>query len=192
KKLCEQFGVSRTPLREALKVLASYGLVRLKLNRGAWVSKVTIKEVEEVFPILGALEALAGEFACQNITNAEIQAVIVLHKDMVQSYHHKDMDTYFTLNQHIHRSILLAAKNDTLTTACKSLSLRIKRARYLANITEARWAKAVQEHDHIIKFLEAKDGQKLAHALVEHMKANQQSIVSWLQKKVPDNNHKLV
>ena len=77
------------------QVLASYGLVRLELNRGAWVSKVTIKEVEEVFPILGALEALAGEFACQNITNAEIQAVIVLHKDMVQSYHHKDMDDNF-------------------------------------------------------------------------------------------------
>ena len=183
KTLCEQFGVSRTPLREALKVLASYGLVRLELNRGAWVTKVTITEVEEVFPILGALEALAGEFACQNITDADIQAIRVLQEDMVQSYLHKDMDAYFMLNQQIHRSILLAAKNDTLTTACQALSLRMKRARYLANITEIRWATAVQEHDQIIRFLEAKDGRKLAHALVEHMKANQRSIISWLQNQ---------
>ncbi|MDP5350141.1 MAG: GntR family transcriptional regulator, partial [Paracoccaceae bacterium] len=63
KDLCSQFGVSRTPLREALKVVASDGLVRLEPNRGAWVAPLTVSEVEEVFPILGVLEALSGELA---------------------------------------------------------------------------------------------------------------------------------
>ena len=86
KNLCEQFGVSRTPMREALKVLASDGLVDLKPNRGAWVTLVTTSEVEEVFPVLGALEALAGELACKNITDEEIAAIGTLHDQMVQSY----------------------------------------------------------------------------------------------------------
>ena len=178
--LCTQFGVSRTPLREALKVLASYGLVQLEVNRGAWVSKVTIDDVEEVFPVLGALEALAGEFACRNISDNDIQAVRALHDRMIHSYQQKDMDTYFTLNQKIHRSILLAAENATLTRSYQALSLRMQRARYLANVPEARWAQAVAEHEQIIYFLEARDAAKLPRILVDHMKANERSVLNWL------------
>ena len=60
KELCELYGVSRTPLREALKVLATDGLVNLEPNRGAWVSRITVEELDELFPVMGALEALAG------------------------------------------------------------------------------------------------------------------------------------
>src|ERR1700685_2379658 len=63
-ELCERFGVSRTPMREALKVLAAEGLINLLPNRGAAVAKITQQEIEELFPIMGALEALAGELAC--------------------------------------------------------------------------------------------------------------------------------
>ena len=68
KTLCEQFGISRTPLREAMRVLATEGLVILTPNRGAKVSEVTVRDVDEMFPIMGMLEALAGELACKNIT----------------------------------------------------------------------------------------------------------------------------
>lgn len=183
KLLCDQFGVSRTPLREALKVLASVGLVRLEPNRGAWVTQVTEDEVEEVFPVLGALEALSGELACKRITDAEIEEVRALHDQMMQSYESRDLDAYFSINQKIHRAILLAARNSTLTTSCQALSLRMQRARYLANMTEGRWYDAVQEHEKILKFLVARDGPQLAATLLDHMDAKRISVVRWLQAR---------
>ncbi|MFC6636818.1 GntR family transcriptional regulator [Sulfitobacter sediminilitoris] len=183
KVLCDQFGVSRTPLREALKVLASDGLVRLEPNRGAWVTQVTEEEVEEVFPVLGALEALSGELACKHITDPEIEEVRALHDQMMQSYENRDLDAYFSINQKIHRAILLAARNRTLTTSCQALSLRMQRARYLANMTEGRWYDAVQEHEKILEFLIARDGANLASTLLQHMDAKRASVVKWLQTR---------
>ncbi|SFD97453.1 transcriptional regulator, GntR family [Sulfitobacter brevis] len=181
KMLCTRFGVSRTPLREALKVLASDGLVRLEPNRGAWVTSVTVGEVEEVFPVLGALEALSGELACKCVTSDETDAVRKLHAQMIKSYETRDLDTYFAINQKIHRAILLAARNDTLTTSCQALSLRMQRARYLANMTEGRWYAAVQEHENILKFLIDKDGKSLARTLLDHMDAKRASVIQWLE-----------
>jgi DNA-binding GntR family transcriptional regulator len=180
KLLCDRFGVSRTPLREALKVLASNGLVRLEPNRGAWVTQVTEEEVEEVFPVLGALEALSGELACKRITDAEIDEVRALHEQMMKSYGDRDLGTYFAINQKIHRAILMAARNDTLTTSIQALSLRMQRARYLANMTEGRWYAAVQEHENILKHLLDRDGKRLARTLLDHMDAKRMSVTQWL------------
>lgn len=181
KQLCDRFGVSRTPLREALKVLASDGLVRLEPNRGAWVTQVTEEEVQEVFPVLGALEALSGELACRHITDAEIEEVRALHAEMIESYERRDLDAYFSINQKIHLAILHAARNGTLTTSCQALSLRMQRARYLANMTDGRWFDAVQEHEKILEYLVARDGQNLAITLLNHMEAKRASVVKWLR-----------
>ncbi|WP_272002476.1 GntR family transcriptional regulator [Roseovarius sp. ZX-A-9] len=180
KELCERFDVSRTPMREALKVLASDGLVRLEPNRGAWVTRITASEVEEIFPVLGALEALAGELACAHISDKEIRAVRSAHDQMIVSYESGDLDAYFRLNQQIHRMILLAARNDTLTTACQALSMRMQRPRYLANMSDRRWANAMREHEGIITLLEARDGKKLGAALAEHIKGKQASVLDFL------------
>ena len=181
KELCERFRVSRTPMREALKVLAAEGLVRLEPNRGAWVTVVTIEEVEEVFPVLGALEALSGELACANITDAEISHIRWLHDQMIQSYTVKNLTDYFKINQEIHRAILLAAKNQSLTNTCQALSARMQRARYAANLSEERWADAVREHEQIIQSLEARDGKQLSRVLAQHMKNKQESVLKWLR-----------
>ena len=181
KDLCARFGVSRTPLREALKVLASDGLIHLQPNRGAWVTTVTVSEVQEVFPVLGALEALSGELACAVITDAEIDRVRDLHDQMLRSYQDRDLDAYFAINQKIHSAILLAARNETLKASCQALSLRMQRARYLANMTEGRWFDAVQEHEKIMAFLAARDGANLASTLQDHMDAKRQSVIRWLQ-----------
>lgn len=181
KKLCIQFGVSRTPMREALKVLATEGLVRLEPNRGAWVTQVTIGEVNEVFPVLGALEALSGELACKHITDEEIEAVRLLHQQMVENYKARDLEGYFSINQMIHKAILTAARNETLSTSCQALSLRMQRARYLANISEDRWRVALDEHERILRFLSERNGKMLAKTLSDHLETKRASIVKWLQ-----------
>lgn len=181
KALCQQFGVSRTPLREALKVMAAEGLVRLEPNRGAWVTLVTVDEVEEVFPVLGALEALAGELACQHITDEEVETIETLHQKMEQSYETRDLDAYFAINQQIHGAILVAACNETLSASCQALAVRIQRARYLANMSEERWFAAVQEHKKILQFVIARDGKQLGRTLLEHMDTKRLSIIKWLK-----------
>ena len=182
RELCERYGVSRTPMREALKVLAVEGLVELEPNRGAWVSQITLEDLEDVFPVMGALEALAGELACKHITDAEISIIRAIHDKMVAFYQARDLGPYFQANQAIHEAILKAADNSELTTMYRSMSARIRRARYIANMTEERWAKAVEEHEQIIDALENRDGSKLAQTLRDHLAGKFQTVRFWLKK----------
>lgn len=169
KDLCSRFGVSRTPLREAMKVLATEGLVLLTPNRGCTVAKLTLADLDEAFPIMGALEALSGELACRHITDREIARIRELHERMVRKFQARALSEYFKLNEQIHQLILSAARNPTLAQMQLSLSGRVRRARYMANMSPARWAKAVAEHEKILEALEARDGKRLAVLLKEHL-----------------------
>lgn len=188
KALCQQFSVSRTPMREALKVLAAEGLVRLEPNRGAWVTAITEEEVNEVFPVLTVLEALSGELACAHITDDEIKYVRHLHDQMVESYEQRDLALYFKINQQIHQAILLAARNATLARSSEALSARMQRARYAANMSEDRWAEAVREHEQIITYLEARDAKRLGNILANHMRNKQASVLRWLHSEAADES----
>jgi DNA-binding GntR family transcriptional regulator len=180
KDLCKQFGVSRTPLREALKVLASEGIVTLRPNRGAMVSALTTEELEEVFPVMGALEALSGEIACKRITEREVQTIRKLHEAMVQHWKNGELQPYFRLNQRIHEAILEATRNDTLKSIYRGLSGRILSARYIANMSPERWAKAVEEHEAILKALDGRDGAKLSRILKAHLANKLATVKDWL------------
>ncbi len=169
KDLCSRFGVSRTPLREALKVLASEGLLTLLPNRGARVSQLTTEDVDEMFPVMGALEALSGELACQRITDEEIAEIKALHYQMALHHTRGDRADYFRLNEAIHERILDAAGNRTLAAVFRGLTGRIRRARYMANISRTRWDEAMAEHERILDALAARDGQRLAVLLKQHL-----------------------
>ena len=180
KELCTQFGVSRTPMREALKVLAVDGLISLETNRGAWVRKLTLEELEEVFPVMGALEALSGELACKHITDEEIEQVATLHQEMIGHYENENLDEYFRTNQQIHETILKASRNATLAAQYRSLAARVRRARYLANMSQPRWQQAVEEHEEILSALEKRDGRRLAKILRRHMENKFETVRNWL------------
>ncbi len=90
KQLCEKFGISRTPLREALKVLTSEGLVEILPNRGARVSRLTLSDVEHTYDVMGALEGLAGETACRHLTDEELAHVCDLHEQMLGHYRRRN------------------------------------------------------------------------------------------------------
>ena len=174
--LCDRFGISRTPLREALKVLASEGLVVLTPNRGARIAHLTIKDVDETFPIMGALEALSGELACQRVTDTELAEIRALHYQMVVHFQRHELPEYFHLNQAIHEKLLAVADNPTLANIYRSLSGRVSPARYMANMTKKRWSQAVREHERILKALEARDGPRLAKILKEHLENKRETV----------------
>ncbi len=169
KELCAAYDVSRTPLREALKVLAREGLVVLTPHRGAQVSKLTVADLEEAFPVIGALEALAGELACMRATDEEISKVSMLHLKMETAHKTRDRRKYFRLNRQIHDALAAAARNSVLDQMRSTLKGRVSRARYYANISTARWDQAMKEHDAILAALKARDGARLGRVLKAHL-----------------------
>lgn len=170
RELCERFGVSRTPLREAIKVLAREGYVRLTPNRGATVAALTTQDLEEAFPIMAALEALAGELAAQNATDAQIASILQDHARMRAAYEAGDRPSYFARNEAIHLAIAEASGNATLEQMQRSLDGRVRRGRYQANISPARWRQAMAEHEEIADALAARDAPRLAAILHRHLK----------------------
>ena len=168
-QLCARFGVSRTPLREALKVLASEGLLTLLPHRGARVAAISAEEIEELFPIMGAIEALAGELAAERISDGEIARIRDLHARMTEHYACGERTAYARLNEEIHDAIFAAAGNASLAQIYRQLMLRIRRVRFIARMSPARWQEAVEDHEAIVAALEARDGERLAAVLRAHV-----------------------
>ncbi len=167
--LCERFGVSRTPMREALKVLASEGIVTLHPNRGANVASVTPELVDELFPIMGALEALAGEIACARATDADIARIRRIHEQMLAHYRRSERAAYLKLNQQIHRALFEIAGNAALTQLYEQLMVRTHAVRFIAKKSPARWREAIDDHRRMLSALEARDGTALGRILKEHL-----------------------
>ncbi|SHF83611.1 transcriptional regulator, GntR family [Modicisalibacter ilicicola DSM 19980] len=169
RELCEQFGVSRTPLREALKVLASEGLVELLPNRGARVRQLTLKMVKDTYDLMAALEGLSGELACQHISDEGIARICALHEKMLQHYRDRELAEYFQVNRQIHESILTASDNEVLQEMYNNLSQRVKRVRYSKKMTDSFWERAVSDHEKMIEALKQRDGQQLGQILRDHL-----------------------
>ncbi|MGE4534134.1 GntR family transcriptional regulator [Halomonas sp.] len=169
KQLCERFGVSRTPLREALKVLASEGLVELLPNRGSRVVRLTLKTVKDTYDLMAALEGLSGELACQHISDEGIATIRQLHDTMLVHYRERELARYFQVNQRIHEAIMTASGNEVLQEMYDNLSQRVKRVRYSKKMTDDFWRRAVQDHEEMITALEARDGKRLGRVLREHL-----------------------
>jgi len=178
KRLCELFGISRTPLREALKVLATEGLVVLAPQRGARVAAFSEQELAELFPVLGALEGLAGELACAVMSDAMLDDIRVRHQEMLRHHARGDRAAYFAANLAIHEAIVTAADNRVLAAMYDSSRGRIRPARLMANLTHERWDEAVREHVTIMEALEERDAPRLRQLLQDHIRHTQQAAAS--------------
>ena len=169
RELCQRFGISRTPLREALKVLASEGLVELLPHRGSRVTRLSATELRDAFEIVASLEALAGELACRRITDAQIDEIAAVHARMEEHYRRGELTEYFACNQSIHEAINRAAGNAQLTEMYALVSNRVRRARYMANHSPERWADAMREHVEILDALRRRDAVRCGRLLREHL-----------------------
>jgi DNA-binding GntR family transcriptional regulator len=170
--LCERFNISRTPLREALKVLAAEGLIELLPNRGARVRELSPADIRELFDVMGGLEALAGRLACERISEAEFAEIERIHHDMYRFYLRRDMHGYFHCNQAIHQLIVAAAGNATLSATYAGLAGRIRRVRYSANLAKDRdrLGEAMREHEAILDALRRRAGPELSDILFLHLR----------------------
>ncbi|AUA33293.1 GntR family transcriptional regulator [Pseudomonas sp. SGAir0191] len=169
RELCEVLGISRTPLREALKVLAMEGLIELRPNRGARVAQMSDVEIRETFELMSGIEAFNGQLACERITDSEVQTIRSLHFQMLQAKASDDLSLYFEKNAAIHDAISLAARNETLRKTYLTLNRKIQAVRYLSNRTEEKWERAIHDHEAMIDALEKRDGERLQAILRNHV-----------------------
>lgn len=168
-ELCARFGVSRTPIREALKVLAAEGVLQILPHRGAIVAQITKAQIDELFPIMAALERLAGGLACARASDREIARIRRLHDAMMAHYRAGNEPAYLQHNRLIHEAIFDLAGNDTLSAFFQQILIRINACRFILRKNAKHWRKAMAEHEEIIKALEARDGQRLAELLDAHV-----------------------
>lgn len=169
--LCERFGISRTPLREAIKLLAAEGLLELLPNRGARVAALSNVEIDEILQVIGPLEGIGGALACERITETELSAIESAHADMLAAWTDKDYERYFARNKEIHDAIMAAARNNALLAVYRSLSGRVQRARFSAHKTDEQWARAIDDHNLMIILLRRKDATALAQLMRDHIKS---------------------
>jgi len=170
--LCDTLKITRTPLREALKVLASEGMIELLPNKGARIRHLSQQNLEELFDLMGGLESLAGRLACERATDAEVEKIQSLHYDMYRCYLNKDMHGYFHANQQIHHQIVKMARNEALEAAYEIYAGRIRRLRFSANFArnQERWGEAVREHEAILHALKRRSGDELSSILFWHLR----------------------
>ncbi len=181
RELCEQLRVSRTPLREAIKLLAAEGLVDLLPNRGAVAVKLTEADVHNTFELLAALEGMSGELAAQRITEEELAELRALHYEMMACFARRDLSGYYRINARIHTAINDAARNPVLASTYRSINARVQSLRFRTNQNEAKWKHAVAEHERMIEALAARDAAALRSVLVEHLLRKRDTVLELLR-----------
>ena len=181
RELAEVLEVSRTPLREAIKMLAAEGLVELLPNRGAIAVELTQADVLDTFEVMAGLEALSGELAAQRITEAELAEIRATHYEMLAAYTRRDLPAYYRLNAQIHRGINAAAKNSVLTATYNQVNARLQALRFRSNQDEAKWKQAMTEHDRMIDALGKRDAAAMRAVLGAHLDHKRDVVVEQLR-----------
>ena len=181
RELCERLRVSRTPLREAIKLLAAEGLVDLLPNRGAVAVKLDETDVVHIFEVLADLEGMSGELAARRISDAELGEIKALHYDMLACFARRDLSGYYRINALIHAAINNAARNPLLTKIYRECNARAQSLRFRTNQNEAKWALAVKEHEQMIDALEARDAARLRAIMVEHLLRKRDTVLELMR-----------
>lgn len=184
RELCEKFEVSRTPLREALKVLAAEGLIELLANRGARVRVFSEGDIRNLFEVIAGLDFVAGRLACERISDEGIANIERLHLEMYTCYMRRELADYFRLNQQIHQEIVDAAGNPVLSANYASANAVVRRLRYSANLVHRdRLSDAMREHENIVDALRRRAGQELGLKMYEHMQGKCEAVCEYMREQ---------
>ncbi len=180
--LCDTLAVSRTPLREAIKMLATEGLVELLPNRGAIAVRLSVDDIRHTFEVMAGLEALSGELAAARITPGELDEIRALHFEMMAAWTRRDLSAYYRLNARIHAAINAAARNPVLTQVYQQVNARLQALRFRSNQDEDKWRRAVQEHERMVAALESRDGAALRALLVQHLQHKRDVVIEQIEQ----------
>lgn len=180
-QLCEEFGVSRTPLREALRVLAAEGLVELSSRRGARVAELSRQSVGDVFAVRTALEGLAATLAAAQITREEITRLEELNAEMRAAVTGGEPARFFTLNTEFHRLIAYASGNTYLETLLATAAARSFRPLLLWGSGASHLLDSSDDHARIAKALRQGDADEARARMERHIAKGQEEALRLLE-----------
>ena len=175
-RIAEEYGISRTPLREALKVLAAEGLVTMKVRRGAYVTEVSKTDLADVYHLLSLLESDAAGVVATKATDAELAELQKLHKELEAAAkpvkagkaQKPNTDQFFTLNEQFHMRLLAIANNRWRDQMVADLRKVMKLNRHNSLLKTGRIAESLAEHQAIMAALLARDAQGTQERMREH------------------------
>ena len=179
--LSEQLRVSRTPLREAIKLLAAEGLVDLLPNRGAVAVKLTEADVLNTFEVLAELEGMSGELAAKRISDEQLSELRASHYEMLACFERQELSGYYRLNAQIHTLINDAAANPVLTSTYRSINARVQSLRFRTNQNAAKWKRAIKEHEVMLEAMTARDSATMREVLVQHLNNKRDSVLALMR-----------
>ena len=167
-KIAQEFGISRTPLREALKVLAAEGLITMKVRRGAYVTEVSEQDLDEVYHLLALLESDAAAVAATRATEGELGELRSLHQELEDAVH--DRDRFFAINERFHMRLLEISGNRWRNQMVADLRKVMKLNRHNSLLKSGRIEESLAEHRGVMEALEQRDAAKVMQRMQEHFR----------------------
>ena len=168
-ELATRFGVSRTPIREALSLLLGEGLVENRPRRGTVVAQASPQRLVEMFEVMAELEAMCARLAARRISDAEMQALEAVHERCRAAAGQRDPDAYFYANEEFHRAIYAASHNAFLGDQAQALQRKLRPYRRLQLRVRNRVLRSFEEHESIVDALRAGDGERAVTAVRAHV-----------------------
>lgn len=179
--------VSRTPVREALKLLQADGLIEISLHRGAQVTHYTAAEAAGLFDLLAVIEGLAAERLAERLAEQEdtqlLDGLEALHERMLALYRAGDAAAYFDVNNRIHDTVVARCGNPVLGESRDRLVIRARRGRYLSVMRQTRWAQAVDEHERLMTALRLGDPGAAATVWRQHLAETGRAVTTLLRDR---------
>jgi DNA-binding GntR family transcriptional regulator len=174
-KLAEEYGISRTPLREALKVLAAEGLVTMKVRRGAYVTEVSERDLTDVYHLLALLESDAAGVVATQATDTQLKELQTLHRELEKSVSHREK--FFQINERFHMRLLEIADNRWRDQMVADLRKVMKLNRHNSLLKSGRIEESLAEHQAIVNALLARDAKASSQAMQTHFNNGLQAAV---------------
>jgi DNA-binding GntR family transcriptional regulator len=174
--LCERLEISRTPLREALKVLTAEGLLRHEPRRGCFVNEVTEQDLDDIFPVIALLEGRCAYEAARHATDADLAALATLHERLNNHARAGRINDYYATNFAIHEAIILLANNRWLAQAIADLRKILKLARLQQLHAPGRLAQSLSEHMAVFAALKSRDSEGAEAAMRLHLTRQREAL----------------
>jgi DNA-binding GntR family transcriptional regulator len=184
--LSAELAVSRTPIREALKLLEADGLIEISLHRGAQVAPYRATDALRLFDVISVLEGLAARRLAESISPAVLDRLEELHTRMLRHHARGRATEYFDVNTTIHDTIVAACANPVLVETHQRLIARARRGRFLAIMEPARLAQAVGEHEAVMEAFRARDGAAAAQVWEQHLRHTGETVAGVLAAQERD------
>lgn len=187
-QLSQSFGVSRTPIREALRILNNQGIVDLVPHKGAFIRQFSIKEIDDMFQVMAILEGMCAELAAAKMTPADLKKIEKLHKDLERNYKANDHKAYKKTNSILHALIQEIAGNAAINEVIAGLRQKILLFRFRQLYEPERFKKSIREHRVLLDALKQKDSKKAKEAMQKHLLAQSRTLINIIKEKEMEKN----